>query len=117
QAPGSSGARPTQSTGSTSSTQSTDSTRSGPSANSDRSANQAPVRVSVSVLDEGRVVPVPDLTDAPVLSGLRRAFRLGAHIQHTALPLLVTADRPIVFERDLYPTPFGTSDVIGIPIP
>jgi len=66
--------------------------------------NPGPTRATFSVqaLASGQLLDVEGLQALPVEPGQRRAVRLGDHIRRDDLALVVTSDRPVVVERDLY---------------
>jgi hypothetical protein len=74
------------------------------------------VHVSIAGLVHGERLPIEDLQDVTVPPAGRFAVRLGDHISRTPLPIIVTADRPVVAERDAYGVfRTGFSTIIGIP--
>jgi hypothetical protein len=72
---------------------------------------------SVTALADGQTVAVQDLQDRELPAGGRLAIRLSDHIDREVLPLVVTADGPIVAERGLYRIDGrGISQSMGIPL-
>ena len=72
--------------------------------------------VSIAALVVGERLPIEDLQDLTIPPAGRLALRLGDHISRTPLPVIVTADRPVVAERDAYGVfRTGLSTIIGIP--
>ena len=57
---------------------------------------------ALQALASGQLLDVEGLQALPVEPGQRRAVRLGDHIRRDDLALVVTSDRPVVVERDLY---------------
>lgn len=73
-------------------------------------------RISVAALVRGGRLPIEGLQDLEIAPAGRVALRLGDHISRTPLPVMVTADRPVVAERDAYGVlRTGLSTIIGIP--
>ena len=66
--------------------------------------NPGPDRATFSVqaLAAGQLLAVEGLQGLQVGPGQRRAVRLGDHIRRDDLALVVSSDRPVVVERDLY---------------
>ena len=66
--------------------------------------NPGPDRATFSVqaLAAGQLLGVEGLLGLQVDPGQRRAVRLGDHIRRDDLALVVSSDRPVVVERDLY---------------
>jgi hypothetical protein len=61
------------------------------------------VHWSVSRLEDGELVPIDGLQDLEIAAGGRLAARLSGHIDAAeVLPLVITADGPVVVERALY---------------
>lgn len=60
------------------------------------------VTFSVTSPSGGQVIPLQDLQDVALAPGARRAIRLGDHVEREDLPIVVTADGPIVVERGLF---------------
>jgi hypothetical protein len=76
-----------------------------------------PVRLRITGLANGQLLPVEGLQDVEVPAGGRVALRLGEHVEREDLPLVVTADGPVVAERGLYRVGGrGLSQAIGIPL-
>ena len=74
------------------------------------------VHVSIAALVLGARLPIEDLQDLRIAPAGRIALRLGDHISRTPLPVIVTADGPVVAERDAYGVfRTGLSTIIGIP--
>lgn len=75
-----------------------------------------PATFSVTALAGGQDLAVQDLQDVVLAPGARTTIRLGDHIEREDLPLMITADGPIVAERGLYRVGGdGVSQAIGIP--
>jgi hypothetical protein len=78
----------------------------------------APVRFSVTALVGGQAVPAEGLTDVDLGPAQRREVALGEVLDSSPAPLVVTADGPVVVERDLSPSADpGISTTLGIPLP
>jgi hypothetical protein len=76
-----------------------------------------PVTFRVVALANGQLLSIEGLQDVEVAPGGRVAIRLGDHVEREDLPLVVTADGPIVAERGLYRVGGdGLSQAIGIPL-
>jgi len=74
--------------------------------------------VSVTALLGGRAVPVDGLGNVEIEPSQRVAVRLGDHLSRGDLVLSVSADAPVVVERDLYRIGgLGMSASLGIPGP
>jgi hypothetical protein len=72
---------------------------------------------SVTGLADGQTIAVQDLQDRELPPGGRLAIRLSDHIDRESLPLVVTADGPVVVERGLYRIDGrGISQSMGIPL-
>jgi hypothetical protein len=72
---------------------------------------------SVTALANGQTIPVQDLQGRELAAGGRLAIRLSDHIDREDLPLVVTADGPVVVERGLYRIDGrGMSQSMGIPL-
>ncbi len=75
------------------------------------------VRYSITGLAGGQVLAIDGLQDLQLAPGARVAVRLGDHVQRDELPVVVTADGPIVAERGLYKVGGGgLSQSMGIPL-
>ena len=77
-----------------------------------------PVTVRIETL-AGGVEPIDGLAEVELAARDRRAILLGTRIERLALPLLVTADAPVVVERNLYQVGGaidGVSSTMGIPL-
>ncbi len=73
--------------------------------------------VSVTALANGQTIAVQDLQGRELPPGGRLALRLSDHIDREELPLVVSADGPIVVERGLYRIDGrGISQSMGIPL-
>ena len=73
-------------------------------------------RIKVTLLD-GTPVVIPALDGLTLAPGQRRGFKLNDVVRRGVTPLLVTADTPVVVERDLYRTrSIGTAMAPGIPL-
>ena len=80
-------------------------------------SNDRRVRVSIAALSGGQKIAVQGLQNLVVPPGGRRSIRLSDHIQREVLPVIVTADGPIVAERGLYRVGGrGLSQSMGIPL-
>jgi hypothetical protein len=76
-----------------------------------------PVRFSVHVLDDGRTLEVQSLQDIEIPPGGFQRVSLRTHADLEELPLVVTADGPVVVERGLFRrSGRGISISLGIPI-
>jgi hypothetical protein len=76
-----------------------------------------PVRVSIAVLDGGRVSPLEGLQDVEIAAAARQQVEVGDLVRRVPLPLLVQADGPVVVERELSPTDGpGIATLYGIPL-
>lgn len=72
---------------------------------------------SVIALADGQTIAVQDLQGRELAAGGRLAIRLSDHIDREELPLVVSADGPIVVERGLYRVDGrGISQSMGIPL-
>lgn len=75
------------------------------------------VTYSVSALAGGQSLAIADLQGLQIAPGGRASLRLSDHVQREDLPVVVTADGPIVAERGLYRVGGdGLSQAIGIPL-
>jgi hypothetical protein len=76
-----------------------------------------PVTIRVTGLANGQLLAIQGLRDVEVAPGGRVSIRLGDHVEREDLPLVVTADGPIVAERGLYRVGGdGISQSMGIPL-
>ena len=76
-----------------------------------------PVTLDVTGLADGQTVAIQNLQGLQIAPGARLVVRLGDHIAREDLPVVVTADGPIVVERGLYRIGGGgMSQSIGIPL-
>lgn len=74
-------------------------------------------RITVSVLDEGRTVGPPSLERLEVGANARRGVKLNDSVRKGNAALLVTADQPVVVERDYYKSRgLGTAMSPAIPL-
>ena len=74
-------------------------------------------RITVSVLDDGRAVGPPALESIEVGAKTRRGIKLNDSVRKGAAALLVTADQPVVVERDYYKSKgLGTAMSAAIPL-
>jgi hypothetical protein len=74
-------------------------------------------RASVTLLDDGVAVSPPGLGALDVPGGQRRAVRLTDAVRRGPTSLLVTADRAVVVERDVYKVKgLGTAMSAAIPL-
>jgi hypothetical protein len=72
---------------------------------------------SVSALADGQLLPLADLQDGEIAPGGRVSIRMSEHSERERLPIVVTADGPIVAERGLYRiNGRGISQSMGIPL-
>lgn len=77
----------------------------------------ADVTYSVTGFSAGQTLAIQDLQQLTLPAGGRVVIRLGDHIARADLPVVVTADGPIVAERGLYRVGGGgISLAIGIPL-
>ena len=76
------------------------------------------VTFSITAMAGGQELAVQDLQDVELAPGARITIRIGDHILREDLPLMVTADGPVVAERGLYRGGGGKglSQSIGIPL-
>jgi len=76
------------------------------------------VRFSITALADGQTIAVQDLQNIEIAPGARRSIHLTDHVDNReSLPLVVTADGPIVVERGLYRVQGrGISLSMGIPL-
>jgi hypothetical protein len=76
------------------------------------------VRFSVTALADGQTLALQDLQNIEIAPGARRSIHLTDHVDNReSLPLVVTADGPIVVERGLYRVQGrGISLSMGIPL-
>lgn len=73
--------------------------------------------VSLTALANGDDIAVEGLQQVAIGAGGRVALRLGDHLKRRDLSLVVSADQPIVVERDLYVAKrLGTEMTMGIPL-
>lgn len=80
-------------------------------------SNDDITRFSITALADGQTVAVQDLQNVEIPPGGRRVIRLSDHVQREALPLVVSADGPVVVERGLYRVGGrGISQSMGIPV-
>lgn len=71
----------------------------------------------VAALADGQLLPLTDLQDLEIGPGGRVAIRMSEHSEREALPLVITADGPIVAERGLYRiNGRGISQAMGVPL-
>jgi hypothetical protein len=76
-----------------------------------------PVVFSVIALANGQTLAIQGLQDVELAPGGRVSIRLGDHVGREDLPLVVSADGPIVAERGLYRVGGGgMSQAMGIPL-
>ena len=76
-----------------------------------------PATFSVDAYADGERTPIEGLQDLEVAPGGHRTIRMNDHIDLEVLPLVVTADQPIVTERGLFRRlGRGISLSMGIPI-
>lgn len=76
-----------------------------------------PVGFRVTGFSKGQTIAVQGLQDGSIPAGGRVVIRLGDHIDREDLPVVVTADGPIVAERGLYRIGGGgMAQSIGIPL-
>lgn len=79
--------------------------------------NARPASVSVTALEKGQRVAVEGLQGIVVPAGRRLALRLSDHIKRDALPLVISANQPVVVERSYYVVGgIGLSASVGIPL-
>lgn len=72
---------------------------------------------SVAALADGQLVPLADLQDLEIGPGGRIAIRMSEHSEREVLPLVITADGPVVAERGLYRVNGrGISQSMGTPL-
>jgi hypothetical protein len=75
------------------------------------------VTFSVTGFASGQTIAVQDLQGQTIEPGARVVIRLGDKIEREDLPVVITADGPIVAERGLYRIGGGgISQAIGIPL-
>ena len=80
-------------------------------------SNDTIAHVSVAALADGQRLAVQGLQALEIPPGGRRSIRLSDHIRREVLPLVVTADGPVVVERGLYRVGGrGVSQSMGIPL-
>jgi hypothetical protein len=78
---------------------------------------EAPVTFSVTGFSSGQTIAVQDLQGKTIEPGGRVVIRLGDKIEREDLPVVISADGPIVAERGLYRIGGGgISQAIGIPL-
>lgn len=76
-----------------------------------------PIRVSVTLVADGRRQPVAPLENMAFAPGQRRSIRLRDHLQLGNVPLVVSASGPVTVERDIYGGPrTGFSMVLATPL-
>jgi hypothetical protein len=76
-----------------------------------------PLTYSVTGLAAGQTVAIQDLQAQSIAPGGRAVIRLGDKISREDLPLVITADGPMVVERGLYRIGgLGISQSIGVPL-
>jgi hypothetical protein len=72
--------------------------------------------VDFTALANGQTLPIDGLQDTAIPPGQRRGFRIGDHIKRPDLPMVITADAPIVIERGMFRVGgLGMASAIGIP--
>ncbi|MBW3612048.1 MAG: hypothetical protein KY438_11070 [Actinobacteria bacterium] len=75
------------------------------------------VRFSVTALVGGQEVPAEGLSDVELGPAQRQELVLGDVLERSPVPLVVSADGPVVVERDLSPVSDpGISTTLGIPL-
>ena len=80
-------------------------------------SNDRVARVSIMALAGGQQIAVQGLQDLELQPGGRRSIRLSDRIKREVLPLVVSADGPIVVERGLYRVGGrGISQSMAIPL-
>ena len=80
-------------------------------------STDATARFSVDALDDGRTLVIESLQDLEIPPGGHRPIRLRDHVDLEALPLVITADGPVVVERGLFRIDGrGISLSMGIPV-
>ncbi len=82
-------------------------------------ANPGPTaaRVSVSLLADGNVQPVPGLQAVDVPAEARRVIKMADYLKRNPLPLVVTATQPLALDRQLAEkTGLGISITPAIPL-
>jgi hypothetical protein len=80
-------------------------------------SNDTPVTFSVTGFAGGQTIAIQDLQGQTIAPGARVVIRLGDKISREDLPVVVTADGPIVAERGLYRIGgLGISQAMGIPL-
>jgi len=76
-----------------------------------------PVGFRVTGFSKGQTIAIQGLQDGSIPAGGRVVIRLGDHIDREDLPVIITADGPIVAERGLYRIGGdGMAQAIGIPL-
>lgn len=79
--------------------------------------NERPVTYSVTGFSKGQTLAIQNLQGLQIPPGGRVVLRLGTQIEREDLPVVITADGPIVAERGLYRVGGGgISMSIGIPL-
>ncbi len=75
------------------------------------------VRFSVTALVGGQEVPAEGLSDVELGPAQRQELVLGDVLERSPVPLVISADGPVVVERDLSPVSDpGISTTLGIPL-
>src|SRR5207253_2541116 len=76
-----------------------------------------PARITVSLLDDGRAVGPPALDRVQVNAKTRVGVKLNDSVRKGSAAVLVTADQPVVVERDYYKSKgLGTAMAPAIPL-
>ena len=76
-----------------------------------------PVSYRVQGFSAGQTLAIQGLQDQSIAPGARAVIRLGDHLDRADLAVMVTADGPLVAERDLYAVgDLGMSMSVGIPL-
>ncbi len=79
--------------------------------------NDHAVTFSVTGLADGQTIAIQDLQSQSIPAGGRAVIRLGDHITRDHLPVVISANAPIVAERGLYRIGGGgMSQSMGIPL-
>jgi hypothetical protein len=80
-------------------------------------STDSPAHFSVTALDDGRRLEIQSLQDLEIPPGGERTIRIHDHVDLDVLPLVITADAPVVVERGLFRrNGRGMSLSMGIPI-
>jgi hypothetical protein len=80
-------------------------------------SNEDSVRVNVDSLDDGRTLVIQSLQGLEIPPGGRRAIQMSEHVDLEQLPLVITADGPVVVQRGLFRVGGrGISLSMGIPV-